>query len=132
MRENCGAGILAKLALEKVKDGENYVFTSIRNPKEVELLQTRKDFVLVNVTSSESSRLKRIIARNREEDPKTLKQLREKETRENGNDPNSQQLNTVAKMAKIIFKNDSALEVLETKVRKLVGDWLYKLQDERP
>lgn len=132
LRENCGAEILAKLALEKVKDGENYVFTSIRNPKEVELLQTRKDFILVNVISSESSRLKRIVARDREEDPKTLKQLREKEARENGNNPNSQQLNTVAKMAKIILKNDSTLEVLETKVKKLVNDWLYKLQDERP
>src|SRR3989338_1160823 len=36
LREKFGADILARRALTKVKDGENYVFTSIRNPSEVE------------------------------------------------------------------------------------------------
>ena len=39
LRLNRGADILAQQALVGVKDGENYVFTSIRNPDEVRSLQ---------------------------------------------------------------------------------------------
>ena len=39
LRLNKGADILAQQALVGVKDGENYVFTSIRNPDEVRSLQ---------------------------------------------------------------------------------------------
>ena len=37
---------------------------------------------MVNVTASEEVRLSRIVARNRENDPKTLKELQKKEKRE--------------------------------------------------
>lgn len=133
LREKEGPDVLAKIVLKKVKDGENYAFTSIRNPSEVELLQKREDFLLVNVTAPESMRLKRIVRRNRgENDPKTLRELREREKQENSNNPNSQQLQKVAKMAKVIVVNNSSLEKLETKVQKLVRDWLFKLQESRP
>jgi len=132
LRTKNGANILAQMALTKVLDGENYVFTSIRNPDEVKLLKERGDFILVKVTSPDKVRLQRLVERNREKDPKTLKELREKEKLENSTDPNAQQLNTVAKMAKIELRNDKTLEALDKKVRKLVEDWLYKLQDSRP
>jgi len=132
LREKKGPDVLAKMALKKVKDGENYVFTSIRNPSEVNHLKEREDFLLVNVTSPELLRLKRIIERNREKDPKSLKELREKEKKENGSDPNSQQLQKAAKMAKVILVNDSTLGKLEKKIEKLVENWLYRLQDSRP
>lgn len=132
LRTTKGANVLARIALTKVCDGENYVFTSIRNPEEVKLLQKRDDFILVKATAPEKTRLKWIIERNREQDPKTLKELRAKEGLENTNNPNAQQLNTVAKMAKIEIRNDGTLEKLDGKVRKLVKDWLYKLQDKRP
>ena len=132
LRTRHGASVLAKKALQEIKDGENHVFTSIRNPSEVEELQKREDFIMVNVTCPDNVRLKRIIARNREEDPKTLKQLKEKEALENSGDKNSQQLNKVASMAKINLVNDSTLEKLQVKVEKLVADWLFKLQDTRP
>ena len=132
LRKQRGANVLAKLALKKVQDGENHVFTSIRNPFEVKLLQRREDFLLIKVIAPDSVRFKRIIKRNREEDPKTLKELREKEAIENSSDPNKQQLDTVAKMAKITIINDSTLEKLQKKVERLVHDWLYKLQDSRP
>jgi dCMP deaminase len=132
LRSKNGPAVLAKIALEKVEDGENFVFTSIRNPYEVELLNKRDDFVMVKVTAPDAVRLKRLVARNREEDPKTVKQLREKEAKENSSDPNAQQLQTVARMARITLVNDSTLEKLETKVVKLVKDWMFKLQDSRP
>ncbi|MEK6846178.1 MAG: AAA family ATPase, partial [Nanoarchaeota archaeon] len=101
LRLKQGANILAKSALLKIKDGENYVFTSIRNPEEVKLLQQRKDFLLVNVIASDRVRLQRLVARNREEDPKTLAEMRAKEKLENTTNHYAQQLHTVAKMAKV-------------------------------
>ncbi len=132
LRSEFGADILAKRALRKVRDGENYVFTSIRNPKEVEYLMKREDFLMVNVIAPEKVRLRRILGRNREGDPKTLKELKESERKENTSNPNEQQLNTVAKMAKIVIKNDSDLTMLQEKVQRLVQDQIYKLQDPRP
>ncbi len=131
LRTQFGSRILARLALEKVEYGENFVFTSIRNPGEVELLQARPDFVMVNVTAPDKVRLQRIIKRNRESDPKTIQELRKKEAQENGHDSNSQQLQTVAKMAKINLSNDSTVEQLDLKVKKLVADWIFKLQEPK-
>lgn len=132
IRQTYGAGILSQRALEKVHDGENYVFTSMRNPSEVALIQSRPGFLLVNVVAPEKVRLQRIIARNREQDPTTLAELRKKEALENKNDPHSQQLNAVAKMAKVTLINDTTLDALQQKVQQLVSDWMYKLQDARP
>ena len=90
------------------------------------------DFLLVNVTTPEKVRLQRIVARNREQDPTTLAELRKKEALENKKDAHGQQLDSVAKMAKVTVVNDSTLEVLQQKVEQLVNDWMYKLQDARP
>jgi len=132
LRSTFGANVLSRKALEKIKDGENYVFTSIRNSSEVELLKEREDFLLVNVVAPETIRLKRIVQRNRENDPRTLNELRKKEALESSNDPNAQQLHKVAEMSRITLNNDSTLEKLEQKVEKLIVDWLYRLQDSRP
>ena len=132
LREKEGYATLAKRALKHVQDGENYVFSSIRNPAEVELLQQREDFVMVNVTAPEKVRLRRIVARNRENDPKTIKELREKEKIENSAHKSGQQLGKVAKMAKVTINNDKDIKTLRKKVEKFVQDWMYKLQDSRP
>ena len=132
LRNKHGAAVLAEMTLNKIKDGENFVFTSIRNPAEVKLLKQKDDFLLVNVETNIKDRFKRLQLRKREGDPKTIKQLKEKEALENTNNPNSQQLDKVAKMARIIILNDSTLDQLSKKVRKLIDDWIYKLQDQRP
>lgn len=132
LRHDYGADILAAKALQKVEDGENYVFTSVRNPAEVKLLQQRKDFLLVNVVAPDKVRLERLKTRNREQDPKTLAELREKEQQENSRDPAAQQLQAVAKMATVVLTNDSTKEKLQGKVEQLVSGWMFKLQDLRP
>nr|MBT4247071.1 AAA family ATPase [Candidatus Woesearchaeota archaeon] len=132
LRKENGPTILAKLALGKINPTNNYVFTSIRNPSEVSLLQERSDFIMVNVTASEEVRLSRIVARNRENDPKTLKELQKKEKRENSKDKNAQQLNAVAKLAKIVIKNESSLDELKQKVQRMIQDFEGKLSYHRP
>ena len=131
-REDYGKGILAKKALEKVREGENHVFTSIGNLGELELLQKREDFILVNVLCPDRLRLRRIMSRKLSGQARTVKELRKQERLENGNDPNAQQLEKVAAKARIILKNDSSREKLKEKVHRLVKDWLFKLQDSRP
>ncbi len=132
LRTKHGANILASMALERIEDGENYALTSIRNPEEVNLLKKRKDFILVHITTPDKIRIKRILERNRENDPKTLKELIKKEKLENSDNPNAQQLMRVAGMAKIVLTNDTSLEALEEKIKKVVADWIYKLQETRP
>tara|TARA_Y100000310_G_scaffold142669_1_gene142175 strand:- start:407 stop:1417 length:1011 start_codon:yes stop_codon:yes gene_type:complete len=133
LRTNFGPAILSKKALLKVKDGENYVITSIRNPSEVKVLQERPDFLLVNVVAPDNIRLQRILSRGRKEsDPQTLSQLHKKENQERSSNPNAQQLHVVCKMAKITLKNDVPLEKLKVKIEKLVKDNLFKYQDGRP
>ncbi len=132
LREKYGADVLARKAVEKLQDGENFVFTSLRNPAEVRLLQQRPDFLLVNVTAPAKLRLERIVQRNRENDPKTITELEDKEAQENTKVAHAQQLRTVAEMAKVVLVNDSTLEILQDKIFHLVQDWMYKLQDSRP
>ena len=132
LRLSHGADILARKAINRVLDGENHIITSIRNPAEVRLLQQRDDFLLVNVTAPEKIRLQRYKQRGLDSDPKTIDELRAIEQIENSNGDNKQQLINVAKMAKITIVNNSTERELRTKVKKLINDQLYKLQDKRP
>lgn len=132
LRTTHGLDILSYIALEKVQDGENHVFTSLLNPEEARVLQKRDDFLLVNVTAPEKERLKRIVERNREKDPTNLEELRQLEEKHASKDPCGQRVPEVIALAKVTIVNDSTLEVLEEKVKRLVKDWLYKLQDKRP
>jgi dCMP deaminase len=132
MRENEGASVLAKRAIEKVEDGENFAFSSIRNPSEVELFEKRDDFILIKVTTPIKVRFERIVARGKQGDPTSLEELKEKERQEMSSNPNNQQIDKVAKMAKVTIINNKSLEVLREKIERFVGDYIYKLQDNRP
>lgn len=132
LRTNYGPSILAERALLKTKDDKNYVFTSIRNPSEVKLLMKKENFVMVNITSPDEVRFARIVKRRREGDPASIIELRDKERLENTSNPNSQQLDKVAKMAKVILDNNGTMEQLNSKVNKLILDLRKKFQKPRP
>lgn len=132
LRQKFGYSVLAEKALAKVKDGENFVITSIRNPDEAALILQEVDSILVNVTTPIDIRLARIIERDRVGDPKTVEELKEKEKKEMSDDPSAQQLHRVMKLAKVTLKNDKGMDELRKKVDKLVKDYLYKLQPSRP
>ena len=132
LRTKFGNKVLALRALEKVQDGENYVITSIRNVDEVHAVLSCEDAILINVVSDRSTRLKRMVSRNREEDPKTIQELKEKEENEMSDNPAAQQLHKVTKMANVTVANDGTLEHLRKKIDRLVENYLYKLQPSRP
>lgn len=120
LRTSYGADILARLALEQIEKEKSYVFTSIRNPAEVKKLQEQPHFTLINVTAPEEVRLERLRTRNRENDPTTMEELREKEAREKSEKSTDQQLHKVAEMATITIVNDTTVEELRLKV-----DWFF-------
>ena len=132
LRAKYGNSVLAQRALAAVKDGENYIISSIRNPDEARLILEREEAILVNIVAPVKERLKRLVVRNREEDPKTMLELKSKEKTEMSNNPAAQQLHTVMKMAKVTLRNDGSLDALKQKVERLVEDHLYTLQPSRP
>lgn len=82
-REEKGAGYLSEKALEAIGQGKNYVIVSIRNPEEARVLMRRPDFVLVAMEAPARVRFERMLARKREEDPKTFEEFMNLEDTEN-------------------------------------------------
>lgn len=123
LREHYGADYWAQQVIQMIQKENNYVITSIRNSAEVHKLQEQPNFTLINVTAPEDVRLERLRARNREQDPTTIEELREKETREKSEKSTDQQLHKVAEMATITIVNDATVEELRQKV-----DWFLHQQ----
>ncbi|HIJ10657.1 TPA: AAA family ATPase [Candidatus Woesearchaeota archaeon] len=119
LRREEGFAVLAKRAISKIEDGKKYVFSSIRNPAEVEMLRTLPGFKFVNVIAPIKSRLARLQSRNREQDPFTLEDLQTKEGLETTNDPSRNQLHKVEKMADVVIENAKGIEELKEKVLRL-------------
>ena len=115
LRNKFGPFILSQFAMHKIKSDSRSkcVITSIRNPAEVEFLKKNNDFVLVWVEAKPETRLLRIISRDRENDPKTLKELLAKEKIEMSSNETSQQLHLVRKQANIVVNNNGSIKELE-------------------
>ena len=132
LRSTFGNDVLALHALNSVKDGENYVLTSVRNVDEVKTIVKRKDALLIKVEAPIKERLRRLIARKRAGDPTTLEELKKKEKEEMSDNPSAQQMHKVLVMAKVTIDNSGTLDLLRTKIDRLVEDYLYKLVRQRP
>ncbi|MBI4739464.1 AAA family ATPase [Candidatus Woesearchaeota archaeon] len=120
LREKCGHGILGERALESIEAKEgDYIVTSIRTPAEAKALKKHGHFFLVEVRSPINVRFVRIKQRNRESDPKTLQELKEKEKMESQESGPGQQLTNVIKLAEIVVMNDKTIKELRKKIDKL-------------
>jgi dCMP deaminase len=132
LREKFGHSILAERTLEKLNGKEgNFVISSIRHPAEVKALKKSGQFFLVEVRAPIKTRFERIKARNRENDPKTLSELKEKEELESQQSGPGQQLTNVMKLADCIVMNDKGLKELHNKTDILLAD-LKKKAEKMP
>ena len=68
LRSEYGNGVLAERALQKIHDDTITVIDSIHHPGEVDVLKTRKDFVLMAVEAPTEVRLERLIERQRDKE----------------------------------------------------------------
>src|SRR3989344_6984585 len=108
LREREGNGVLAKLALENIKDNGNYVITSIRNPLEVKELSNSKNLVLINIEASAEKRFQRLVSRERNErDAVTFKEFMQSEEKElKSSNESGQRIQDCIDMAKFTIVND--------------------------
>lgn len=124
MRLKRGRGYWAKRLIEKMKPEKNYIIEGIRNPGEIEELRNLRDFVLIGVTAPIEDRLKWIIARNKDSDPKTIEGIKAIDARDRGFGEGfaGQQTEACFAMADSYILNNTNLEDLKDKVASLVEE----------
>jgi dCMP deaminase len=129
LRAEQGQGVLGKRAFEKIGESkEDFVVSSIRHPEEARALMKHGHFFFVEIRSPLKTRFERIKKRNRENDPKTIKELKEYEELESQKQGPGQQLSNVIKMTKYVIKNESSLAQLYKKTNSLVDDLRKKAE----
>lgn len=115
MRERFGNNILAARINEKIsklkeQGTTDFVIDSIRNPGEIEELRKNKEFLLVGVHTDTEIRYKRLLARGRQGDAKTLEEFKEHEDRENNDEGAGQQLDKCLELADKIIDSNGTIE----------------------
>ena len=119
MRRKFGPDILAQRVLAKAESDKKIVITSVRNIHEAYLIQ--KLGILIHVKCDVHERLRRMIARGRENDPKTYEELIEKEKIEKSSDENEQNISETLRMAAHVFVNEDLKEL-----HKQIDEFLEK------
>lgn len=117
MRKIYGKDIWARRCLEKIGKEDIVVIDGIRNIEEVETFRNKiKDFILVAIHASPSTRYKRMMERKREDDSKDTKILKEREKREL-----EWGIGNVIAMADIVVINEGDLEEFRKKIREIIN-----------
>ena len=116
LRRRFGADVLARRAMERVKD--RTVIDSIRNSREVEFLRRQKGFILVAVDAPLELRYARTRKRGREEPAGSLEEFTAEEKREIAAGRGGQQLRRCLQMADVTIVNDGSLEDLHRRLEE--------------
>ncbi|MBN2459457.1 AAA family ATPase [Candidatus Woesearchaeota archaeon] len=121
LRAKFGNSVLADRVMEKLEEGKNYVIDSIRHPAEIESLKKRKDFSMIFIDASIETRFERVIERQRESDPMTLKDFKKEEELElKGKDSANQQLLECKELADFVIENETSIDELYRKIDSLL------------
>lgn len=123
MREEKGAGVLASLVADKIQNQKyaKAVVDGIRNPAEIAELRKLDNYFLISVDAPEEIRFKRLIARNRESDPKTLEDFLKVDARDKGigEKETGQGVGRCMAQADFTLINDKGIEEINKKVEDL-------------
>ncbi len=122
LRIKQGNGYWARRLLAKVHLNKNYIIEGIRNPGEIEELRKERNFVLIGFTAPEDLRLKWILKRNKDSDPKTIEEIRSIDRRDRGigESTHGQQSEACFAMADAYIINNTTLDDLRLKAADLV------------
>jgi dephospho-CoA kinase len=118
LREKFGGNILARRVMEKIKG--KAVIDSIRNPKEIEYLRKKKNFVLLGIDAPVKLRYERVKKRGRNESASTLREFIQKEKKEMEGSEQGQQLLKCLETADFQIINDESLESLYQKLEEFL------------
>ena len=123
IRERYGSGELSKRLMNKMERGSNYVVGTIRNPAEIEELRKREDFVMVHVFANQKLRFNRVVARNRESDPRNWEEFLALESKDGGvgEKESGLRIGDCLKMCDYTIVNDGTLEDLKARIEEWLG-----------
>lgn len=113
-----GAGFWARRLMSRMIPGADYVIESIRNPAEVEEFRKLDGFFLIGVDAPLMTRFSRMVARDREKDPKTVLEFMALDAKDRGvGQPDHGQQNAKCMdMADIVIINDGTIEDFTVKI----------------
>jgi dephospho-CoA kinase len=124
MRLRHGTNYFAKKLIIKMDLKKNYLVEGFRNPGEIEEFRKLRNFVLIGVTAPTELRLKWMLSRNKDNDPKTMHGLTLIDARDRGiGEPAyGQQSGACYEMADRYLLNNTTLEDLKEKAEQLVDE----------
>ncbi len=121
LRAEHGPGILAEMLRDEHAKVPNLVIDSIRTPAEVEALQERGDFRLIEIRASREVRWQRLKFRGRVGDPTDWDTFVAQEEAElEASDESGQALIATAEMADIVIINDGDTDELRAALELLL------------
>jgi len=118
LRDEEGDDAVARRCIPRIEaEKSNVVIVEgIRSMAEVEAFKRKyPDFILIGVHASPETRLRRLVARGREDDPRTLSHFRERDKREL-----QVGIGNAIAMADYMLVNEGDIEEFKEKVRKLL------------
>lgn len=119
LREKFGPGILAERVIGQIEQKKgDYVIDGIRNPAEVEALRTLEGFLLIAVDADRMIRYKRILARGREDAPKSFEEFLEIDSGDLGDNESQtgHKVRDTMGLADFLIMNDGSSDDLLKKV----------------
>lgn len=127
LRQKEGPAVLAKRAIQKIKNMPQAVIDSIRNPFEIEELRNNlKNFKLIAITADIKIRFERAKKRGRIGDGTTFEEFQKQEEKELKGDENSQQLLKCMEMADFTIDNSGEIQELYKQLDKILQQLNYK------
>lgn len=129
LRATRGHGVLAEMLLSEIDPSKNYFVDSIRHQDEVKVLRRVPCFELWNISAPIEVRFARLAARNREQDPKTIEELRAHEQRESApiGSPNLQ-VDKTQLLADRVIENAGKITDFFSRVDELVEELALRQQ----
>ncbi len=120
LRKKNNPSVLADLAVKKIKNKDNCIIDSIRNPFEIRALRKLNNFILIGIDAPVEIRFRRAVARQRPGDPETLEEFIEKERKENTRNSANQQLRSCLKMAEKVVINNSTIKEFHRRIEEVI------------
>ena len=124
LRQEFGGDYLSQKVLLKAPD--NFIVTSIRNPKEIEPFQKAGKFVLISIDAPIETRYQRIIDNQDRSGEKigeseiSFAEFKTQEEREMEGESFGQQLGKLISMADVSILNEGTIEELTNKVEEII------------
>ena len=111
---------LVKEAMSRINPGENTVISSIRQGGEIDFLKEQKDFHLIFVDADPKIRFKRLLLRNRPEDPKTFEKFMENEEKQMDGKSGGMNLLYCKQNADFILNNNDSRDEFEKDLENIL------------